>query len=532
MAPKVPKGIRNRFLNVVDQYGRPIPVSALSGHYEGAGFGRRLSTWGTSSAGPNTSLYSSLATLRARSRELVRNHPLPDGAIDSFVANLIGTGITPRWQIEDKVLKKDVQQLWDDWTVEADADGTSSFYGLQALIARAMIEGGEALVRLRNRRPVDMLSVPLQLQGMEGDHLDETYNTIADNGNPIRMGIEFSRNGRRIAYWLFRDHPGESFMGASMERVRVPASQVIHVFKPLRLGQIRGRPWMSSIIVRLHELDQYEDAELVRKKTAAMFGGFITEPPGEDTGISPLGTPSTDSDNREVVALEPGTFPVLPPGMDVKFAEPADVGGNFDSWIKQQLREIARGMGVTYEQLTGDLEGVNYSSIRAGLLEFRRLCRQIQAHILVHQFCRPVAQYWMDLAVLSGALRISDYWENRRKYQRIKWRPDGWDWVDPVKDQLAEKMSVRSGFKSRAQVVAERGQDIETVDAEIAEDNARADELGLVFDTDPRKTAGSGAIQAAEDAMYAEAGETGSGDAAGKGNGKGDDQWPSNITPN
>ncbi|HQQ28657.1 MAG TPA: hypothetical protein PKY58_14155, partial [Syntrophales bacterium] len=69
----------------------------------------------------------------------------------------------------------------------------------------------------------------------------------------------------------------------------------------------------------------------------------------------------------------------------------------------------------------------------------------------------------------------------------------------PVKDQLAEQMAVRNGFKSRSQVVAERGEDVETVDYEIAEGNRRADELGLIFDSDPRKTETSGAIQAVED---------------------------------
>ncbi len=110
----------------------------------------------------------------------------------------------------------------------------------------------------------------------------------------------------------------------------------------------------------------------------------------------------------------------------------------------------------------------------------------------------------MDDAVLAGSLIIDGYFPKRRIYRRIKWRPDGWPWVDPVKDQLAEQMAVRNGFKSRAQVIASQGGDIETVDKENAEDNARADSLGLVYDTDPRKTASSGAIQKATDATIAE----------------------------
>jgi len=129
----------------------------------------------------------------------------------------------------------------------------------------------------------------------------------------------------------------------------------------------------------------------------------------------------------------------------------------------------------------------------------------LQYNTIIFQFCRPVAKGFMDAAVYSGALSIiTDYAQKKRQYLRIKWRPDGWPWVDPVKDQLAENMAVRNGFKSRARVVAERGDDIETVDREIAEDNARADSLGLVFDSDPRKTAASGAMQKAADQVITE----------------------------
>jgi lambda family phage portal protein len=492
-------------LRILDSRGNKIPITALVGQYEGAATGRRMSTWGTAAIGPNASLYSSLRNLRSRSRELIRNNPLVDGGVDSDAANIIGSGINPRWQLDNAGLKKIIQQLWEDWTTEADYYESSDFYGLQTLGARALIDAGEFLVRFIPIRYGKYNFVPLQLQFLEADHLDETFNSIEPStGNEIRMGIEIDSSGKRVAYHLFREHPGEYFLttGArATERVRVPADQVLHVFRPLRIGQMRGRPWLSSIIVKLRELDQYEDAELVRKKTAAMFGGFIVDNQATIEAARMLGRTGTqDSNQSDIVAIEPGTFPVLPLGKDVKFSQPVDVGVTYEVWIKQQLREIAQGMGITYEQLTGDLRDVNYSSIRAGLLEFRRRCMVLQYNTIIFQFCRPTAKVWMDAAVYSGALSIiTDYAQRKRQYLRIKWRPDGWPWVDPVKDQLAEQMAVRNGFKSRSRVVAERGEDVETVDQEIAEDNARADKLGLVFDSDPRNTAASGAMQKAVD---------------------------------
>lgn len=497
------------YLKIVDSRGNRIEAGALSGHYEGAGIGRRLSTWGLSGAGPNTIASGSLSSLRSRSRELSRNNPNAQNGIESLAANFVGTGIIPRWRLDNPEKKKEIQELFSDWTEEADAGGVCDFYGLQALVARSLAECGEVLCRFRPRYPGDLLTVPLQLQLLEADHLDETFESINPaNGNLIRMGIEFDPIGRRAAYWLFRDHPGEQFFNANTtERVRVPALEVLHIFRPLRPGQARGLPWLTSIIVRLHELDSCEDADLVRRKTAAMFAGFVTEPPIEDTLYSPLGKRTgTDSEGRDVISMEPGTMSMLPPGMDIKFSSPPEVGDTYEIWVKQALREIAAGMGVTYEQLTGDLSGVNYSSIRAGLLEFRRRCEMLQWHTIIFQFCQPVARRWMDAAVASGLISVSGgYARERRKYYRIEWRAPRWPWVDPLKDAMAAVTEVRAGFRSRSSVIAEMGEDAEDVDRQIAQDAKRADELGLVFDSDPRKTEKSGSIQVVQDATAKEA---------------------------
>ena len=251
----------------------------------------------------------------------------------------------------------------------------------------------------------------------------------------------------------------------------------------MRPGQIRGEPWLSNVLLKLHELDQYEDAELVRKKTAAMFAGFVTR---LDPDSEMFGEKDTNDQSVAFAGLEPGTMQFLDPGEDVKFSSPADVGGTYEAFIKQQLRAISVGLGITYEQLTGDLSGVNYSSIRAGLLEFRRRCTALQHNLMVYQFCRPIWNKFIELAVLSGAIDVP----NDPTFPLVKWIPQGFSWVDPQKEQKAQMEAVRCGFKSRAEVVSELGYDVEEIDAEISEDNKRADNLGLQFDSDSRTLKG------------------------------------------
>lgn len=462
--------------------------------HEASGRGRRALAWMPGNPGAVAAQLATGDALRTKSRDLVRRNPWANNAIEVFVANAIGTGIKPQSLARDETFRSSVQTLFRDWVEEADAAGQTDFYGLQALACRAMVEAGECLIRFRPRLPQDGLSVPLQLQLLESEHLPLHLNLELPNGNLVRAGIEFDRLGRRVAYHLYRSHPedgGYATQAATdMTPVRVAAKEVIHIYRALRPGQIRGEPWLSRALVKLHELDQYDDAELVRKKTAAMFAGFITRQSPEDNLV---GEGLANAQGIALAGMEPGTLQILEPGEDVKFSDPADVGGNYSEFLRTQFRAIASAMGITYEQLTGDLSGVNYSSIRAGLLEFRRRCEMIQHGVLVHQLCRPIWSAWMEQAVLSGALNAPGFVRNRRAYLACKWIPQGWQWVDPLKEFQSMLLAIRAGLMSRSEAISTFGYDAEDVDREIAADQARADELGLILDSDPRHTTKTGA---------------------------------------
>ncbi|WLQ14293.1 phage portal protein [Hahella aquimaris] len=459
--------------------------------YDGVGGGRRALAWQVGNPGAVAALAFTQNELRAKSRDLARRNVWAAAGVEAYVANAIGVGVKPQSLVKEPRLREAIHELWRDWCEDADAAGLTDFYGLQALVCRAMLEGGECLVRLRYRRPEDDLPVGLQLQVLEPEHLDPTLNQDLPNGHTVRAGIEFDRLGRRVAYHLYRTHPGDGLLapasGATdLETVRVPATEILHVFRPLRPGQIRGEPWLARALVKLNELDQYDDAELVRKKTAAMFAGFITRIGPED---NLMGEGAPDGQGAALAGLEPGALQILEPGEDIKFSQPADVGASYADFMRQQFRAVAAAMGITYEMLTGDLTQVNYSSIRAGLLEFRRRCEAIQHGVIVHQLCRPIWRAWMTQAVLEGALQAPDFANRRRDYLAVKWVPQGWQWVDPKKEFDALIVAIRAGLLSRSEAISAFGYDAETIDREIAADNARADELGLTFDSDPRPAA-------------------------------------------
>ncbi|OFW84121.1 MAG: phage portal protein [Alphaproteobacteria bacterium GWF2_58_20] len=469
--------------------GTASPVPAPP--YEAAGFGRRLVRWMAGRVGPNNALAGTLDSLRNRSRDLVRKNTYAAAAVERIVANAIGTGIKPQSMVEDEALKAEIQRLWWDWVDEADADGLVDFYGLQSLAMRAVVTGGEAFIRKRPRRAGDGLSVPLQLQVLESEQCPVEKNEALPSGNTVRCGIEFNAIGRRVAYWMWRYHPGDTSGGENRpnELVRVPAEEISHLYIPLRPGQLRGEPWLVRALIKLRDLDAYDDAELLRKKLAAMFVGFIYRP--DPTGQF-MNEGEADDDGISEASLEPGTLQVLKPGEEVKVSEPADVGGSYEAFMRQQARIIATSVGLLYEQLTGDYSTINDRTLRAALHEFRRSCQMWQHHLMVFGMCMPVWRRWLDMAVLSGALKTKlrgrDLW-------RVKWTPQAWPYLHPVQDVQSQAMSVRAGFKSRSEVVSEMGYDADVVDREIAGDNARADALGCAYESDGRTKAAAPVLQ-------------------------------------
>ena len=471
--------------NLASKFGLVSPIK-ITNNFEGAGQRRRLRSWLPTQYTTNVILASTGPLLRSRARDALRNNPHATAAVESWVANLIGTGIKPSSLIPDQPdVRDDIMQTWLDWTDLADADGIADFYGMQTIVARAIFEAGECFVRFRNRRPEDGMAVPLQIQLLESEMCPYWWNREAPNGNYIMNGIELDLRGKRAAYWFFPQHPGDMPVDASgsIQPVRVPASEVLHVFKCTRPGQMRGVPLVTPALVRMFLLDQYDDAELERKRIAAMFAGFITTATPED--VIPIDGVDTSApqDNIGLSGLEPGTMQTLLPGEDVKFSEPADVGGSYEAYQYRQQLALYAALGIPYTLATSDLRRANYSSLRGSIVEFRRKLEQFQHNIIVFQMCAPIWKRWLDTAVLAGAVDIapSVYLAAQATYQRAKWIPQRNDWVDPLKDRQAEKLAVDAGFKSRSDVIEAEGSDPEENDRRIKADKDREEKLDLVF---------------------------------------------------
>lgn len=491
---------------------RALRPMMSAGAYESTSTATKVDDWQTATYGPNAALDDSKIA-RARSQDAARNNPWIRRALSLLVSHQIGCGIQPIPKLSDAGLRKEILDLWADWVAESDADGALDFYGQQSLLARARYESGEAFVRLRVRRPEDGLTVPLQMQIMESDLLPTGLNQL-DGVKNIRQGIERNGFGQRVAYWFYREHPGDRYFAptALSDLSRVPASEVLHHYLPLRPGQLRGEPTPISALYRARNLDQFESAELTRKKIKARFAGVIWKENVEENPLAPDAENATltylqaqlaaaelandtvlaaslreqittEREKKSIVDIEDGYMLQLALQERVNFPT-SDSGDSGLDFIRTQLRSIAAGMGVPYELMTGDYEGTNDRIMRVILNAFYRDLETAQ-DLLVNQILQPLWQRWLGLAVISRALTIPGFDRNPRAFSRCEWRAHGWSYVNPLQEAQTAILRINNGLTSRSAAVAETGWDVEEVDRQQAADHARENALGLEYGVAP-----------------------------------------------
>ncbi len=465
--------------------------------YQSAKSNRLTAGWSPSTTSADSELVQSLQALRARCRQLVRDGSYAKRARTVVVNNVVGTGIGLQAQVKGKtgkILKNgvndEIEDAWGEWG-SADSchtGGRLSFMALERQVIGQVFEAGDCFIRMHPTAFGDS-RIPFALELIESERLAEEYTApylTAENGNELRMGIEIdSKFHRPVAYYFRTRHPGEiRFAGTGPDEVeRVPADQVIHVAIIDRWPQTRGEPWMHAVARRLNDMDGYAEAEIVRARSQAAYPGVIETP----AGATAFG--EKQSDGSVVMEVEPGVFKRLFPGEKMNFGSPTAPNSAMDGFMRYMLREIAAGVGPSYESLSRDYSQSNYSSTRIALLDDRDLWRFLQAWF-IDSFRKRIHKNWLRQAVLARALsRISldDYALDMRRFENVRYKPRGWTWIDPTKEVEAFIKAVKGGFNTVDDVISKTGDgmDLEEVLDQREKELELMREKGLVFETSP-----------------------------------------------
>jgi lambda family phage portal protein len=453
-----------------DWFRRPeAPAPVKKRYFRGAMPTRLTADWVTAPLTADEELKKSLRRLRDRARDLA--HDTPHGArfVQLLKLHVVGPeGIqlqsraySTRGTLSESVNAK-VEAAWDEWGQAGSCtlDGRLSWIEVLQLAIAGLATDGEFLARKV------MASDGFRLEVLDPDALDESYNVTTRDKNLVVMGVELNNRNQPIAYHLLSsDAQRKKF------RVRVPAAEILHVFLADRPGQTRGYPMMAPALLAHRYLDAYCEAHITAARMAAM------KPIVYEQSVDAPDDPDTP-DGRIVEELEPGISHLLPKGITANLLDPTYPTSTYKEFEKAMMMRIAAGYGVSYTSLTGDLEAVNYSSIRAGLLDERDYYRVLQRH-LIDRICRPVFAAWLPVAGMRGAIGAISGTQEAEVLKSAAWQTRGWGWVDPMNDLAALKAEIDLGLNTRTSASAARGRDFEENLEQLAQEKKLADQYDV-----------------------------------------------------
>lgn len=421
---------------------------------EAASYGPRWSA-GSMLRNPQAHIAAGSETVAARANGYGLNNPYGRQIVEIIASSLVGEdGPRPQSLHPDRAIARELERLWRRWERRCGLNGENLADTLRLALASFVLSGdGFVLLTLDE-------GDGLRLVVLDPEQVDRSKTVELGGGARIAQGVEYDAAGRIVAYWIM---PDRSAMTFAMEPARaVMASEVLHLHKPIAPGQVRGLSTFSPILTRLAEIDSIEDAQLARIKVAALFAGFIT-----DQGDAAIDLQGDRSGSELESGLEPGVLKVLRPGQGIEFPNTPQVGDAMD-FLKTQLRAVAAGAGVTYQQLTGDLSDTNYSSIRAGLLEHRRRMGALQRQMIEPRFLDPIWRRFIMTQAFNGRISAAAFEADPEAFLEVEWLWPAWPSIDPMKETEADAAAVAAGFKSRREVISGRGRDPDAVAEEIA----------------------------------------------------------------
>jgi lambda family phage portal protein len=339
-----------------------------------------------------------------------------------------------------------------------------SFLDIEQLIIKTVAIDGEIFVRL-----VISPSLPMgfALELIDADRLDLNFNTAMDSRTNtfVVQGIEMDKFGKPVAYHFWSAHPDDAGV-RPIERTRIPASDILHLYRPDRPGRVRGIPWTAPSMYFLARLHELMDAELVAAQAGASQLATIEQPMGDSSAYMN----QTADVTAETIDLPQGIMIRLAPGEKMNPWISNKPNTAFNPFIKTILHGIASALNVSYSSLASDTSEENYASGRLGILLEREYFKTLQSWLIrnLHQKIYPI---WLDCAMSTGTITLPT--GNAGDYDEVMWRGRRWPWADPFKELKAFEGAINLNLISKTAVCAETGTDYIDVLGERFEEEKR-----------------------------------------------------------
>ena len=396
--------------------------------------------------------------LRNRARyECQENNSYGKGIVLTLANDTIGTG--PRLQMltSNRSANQRIERAFAQWSRKI-----RLAQKLRTMrLAKAV--DGESFAQFFNNSRLD--GVQLDLALIECDQIATPNYTGFETDNQID-GIRFDSYGNPTVYHRLIDHPGDVFRRTTTEKVDVPASEMIHMFRMDRPGQHRGIPEVTTALPLFAQLRRFTLATLFAAETAANLSGVMhTEGPA-------IAEPD-DVDAMDAIELERNAMLTLPRGWNIKQMRAEHPATTHEMFVHTILNEIARCLNVPFHIAAGNASGYNFASSRMDLQTYGV---SIDVERSEWEVCclDRILSAWFDEAILLPGLIP----EGLGPFAELphRWHWDGRPHVDPQKEANAQKTRLANGTTTFALEYAAQGLDYED------QMQSQADALGMSLD--------------------------------------------------
>ena len=421
---------------------------------------------------------SAAMELRTQARFLDENHDIARGILNTQIGNIIGKGI----QIEPLVkntagdlhvdVNKQLAELWRDWCYSPEVTDALSWSAVERLACRTWLRDGELFIKLfmGSRPDLNHVStVPFSIELIESDYVP--FGIGRPNLNATD-GIERDGWGRAKTYWMAKSNNTDIMPG--MDYIPVDASDIIHLKHVDRIRQNRGVSIFASVLTRIEDVKDYEESERIAAKIAASMAAAIKK------GAPDFYTPETSGEPRSL-RMQPGMiFDDLLPGESIEMLDHNRPNPNLETFRQGQLKAIAAGTATGYSSISRTYDA-SYAAQRQEMVETSVLYGALRDYF-IERFNRPIWRHFVQSA--KTALLIKGHNIDLSTLENADFRGPGLPWIDPMKEINAELAAVKGGFKSRTQVIRERGMNPQDVRGQIISERTQDEAEQLIFSSD------------------------------------------------
>ena len=299
---------------------------------------------------------------------------------------------------------------------------------------------------------------------------------MAHGNNKVIGGIEYDIYNKAVGYHIKQFAP-DGF--TETETKFYQAKDVIFYFTKNRPTQLREVSDLAATITRVRDINEFMRSLAVKERLLACLSVFIKRDSPPTTGRGYGGV----DDGYMGKTISPGTINYLSPGDDISVVQPNMQATDATAHIKQQIRMLGSGQGLSYELASRDMSETNYSSARQGAIEddltFEEERQQLK-DVMDEIFEEFIKALYLSGKLSDGRPADGSFWEkNRYEYSRHTWIKAPKKWIDPAKEAAANKDALLTGQKTFADMAAENGKDWKEQLEEMAKIQNYAAELDV-----------------------------------------------------